>query len=725
MALRRLYGHRMRQSTGSGPRFIGRALAIATTAGLAALVGCSTPTKITGDEPDPSGADDTGEPAASAKVEPTIELGPVTKGSQREHEAGVAWVFDDDPTNPAKMDIGEAEARGYTVIDLSDNWVPYILSNKTAGADDATENTYASTYVDLANNRVDHWGDALEPTDRNYLELYGIPSTLTVLQQEWNELDTDVAPCLEAAGYDGSAFGRFAGVIAYRKGVKSKRNKSARYYRAQLHKKMRRAGLDPDNADDVLAAATNPKTKQMYGRWRGFQDEVDVITQAQIRFRCERLFTGGDGSGKFKPGIYDSPTTHALATFERKHDLMGWGHFKADNLAMLGLDPNDSVHGRLIRIIEERTMISAGVLEDGSAADWKNSGGKEWTWKDAEGQEHALRDLATEYTQAVVAALDIDTPAKARERLATLSDLSEKGFESLLIAVKLPPKPAYYAQNMQFNAVVDRGDVWYDFPYDDEGNKVSQRRRRRPKFTLYVEYEGQKIPIVHWGTTIGSWRNEIKDGELMLKYKNSDVGARVWKHIVAAPVWIPPSNTPAAELIKGAWRKGKFKTDVNYPIIGPGYRSAYGLVAAYHIKQVTRADGTIAEFDNGIRTHGSVDYMSILRRFSHGCHRLYNMNAVRMFSFVLLHRDYERQGQQSVGVGRYIQHEERQFHMKIKTRGYRYELADPIPIEVTNGRIKGRRHSPIAEYVPRPVKEEPPVDGEEVDSSVEITEVAP
>ena len=45
----------------------------------------------------------------------------------------------------------------------------------------------------------------------------------------------------------------------------------------------------------------------------------------------------------------------------------------------------------------------------------------------------------------------------------------------------------------------------------------------------------------------------------MLKYKNSDVGARVWKDIMAAPVWIPPATTPPEELIKGYWRKGKFK----------------------------------------------------------------------------------------------------------------------------------------------------------------------
>jgi hypothetical protein len=78
-----------------------------------------------------------------------------------------------------------------------------------------------------------------------------------------------------------------------------------------------------------------------------------------------------------------------------------------------------------------------------------------------------------------------------------------------------------------------------------------------------------------------------------------------------------------------------------------------------------------AELDNGLRTHGSVDYMSILRRFSHGCHRLYNMDAVRLFSFVLLHRAYTRQGQQDVGVRRNLDVEGKTYNMKIDTRGYK------------------------------------------------------
>jgi hypothetical protein len=161
----------------------------------------------------------------------------------------------------------------------------------------------------------------------------------------------------------------------------------------------------------------------------------------------------------------------------------------------------------------------------------------------------------------------------------------------------------------------------------------------------------QKIPLVHWRTTIGSWRSEMYNGSEHYKYKESDVGDRVWKEIVAAPVWIPPATTPPRELVRRKWKDGKVRTVVNYGEFGPSYTSAYGLVAAYHIKEIKDADGTWkADFDNGIRTHGSVDYMSILRRFSHGCHRLYNMSAVRMFSFILAHRELHPRGPDQAGL---------------------------------------------------------------------------
>ncbi|MEM7152927.1 MAG: L,D-transpeptidase [Myxococcota bacterium] len=661
--------------------------------------------KSVGEEPPAAGlgAAAPSDPEEAPEVEhiPTEEeLGPVTKNSFREHPAEQVWIFESGQ-EPRSVPIGAAESWGYSVIDLSNDWTPYIFSDKTAGADDTQANLYREKYIGLANDRIDHYGDELSEHQHNFLELYGIPPSLAVLQREWAWMDAEVKPCLEQAGFDPEVFHGYDRTIAYRKAGQGKRNKSARRRRAMLGKAMRKAGLDPSSEEDLAKAAEDPATQKAHKRWRQDQDVIDIIDHAQRRFRCERLFNGNQGRGKFKPGIYDSATTHALANFERKHDVMGWGHFKPDNRAALAMSTDASTHARLLRVITERVVMSTGIIEDGSAAQMDEG----FRWTDADGVEHELPNLVDDYTETVIEALGVGTPDDAKAALAMLSDLGEGGFENLLIAVKLPPRPAYHSDDMQLSAVIDRGDVWYDFPYDDEGNKVGQPRKRYPHVTLFVEYEGQKIPVVHWRTTIGSWRTELSEGEVMLKYKNSDVGPRVWKNIVAAPVWIPPPTTPAKELVKSSWRKGKFKTDVHYSEIGPGYKSAYGLVAAYHVKQIKNEDGTVrAEIDNGIRTHGSVDYMSILRRYSHGCHRLYNMDAVRLFSYVLRHRDYTRHGQQNVGVRRNLEVDGKSYLMKIDTRGYKYELVEPIPIRVLEGRIRGSRQYPVDDYVPKPVK---------------------
>jgi hypothetical protein len=624
------------------------------------------------------------------------------KVSHREHPSGQAWAFDPG-AEPRKLEIAQAEAAGYTIIDLGNSWTPYIFSEKTTGQDDSTPNDYRQRYIDLANDRVDADGEKLAKHERNFLELYGIPPTLHVVHSEWLTAEQDIQPCLDAAGFDPEVLKSYSGVIAYSK--KSAGDaKKARRLKASLEAAMKKQKLDPS---DLELAKDHPKLANAYATWKELQTKVDVIDHAQRRLRCEKMFVSEEGVGKYTPGVFDSSTTHALAAFEKKHAIMGWGHFQPSNLAVLALSQPESLHRRLLRVVEERTVSGAGILEDGSAAKWK----PKLRWKDSKGDEQPLRDMVGEARAAVVAALDLATPESARRQLDRLSDLGGGNFENLLVAVKLPPAPEYYAEDMKFDVVIDRGDVWYDFPFDAAGNKLAQPRERYPHLTLYVVHGEQKIPLVHWRTTIGSWRTEMHNGVEHYKYKESDVGDRVWKEIVAAPVWIPPATTPPRELLKRKWKDGKVRTLVNYAEFGPSYTSAYGLVAAYNIKEIRNADGTWkADFDNGVRVHGSVDYMSILRRFSHGCHRLYNMSAVRMFSYILAHRHFIREGQIKLGFGREFTHEDETYKIQLKTRGYRYQLAESIPVHVLEGRIRGDRKSPIEGYVPKPTPAPAPGD---------------
>ena len=118
--------------------------------------------------------------------------------------------------------------------------------------------------------------------------------------------------------------------------------------------------------------------------------------------------------------------------------------------------------------------------------------------------------------------------------------------------------------------------------------------------------------------------------------------------------------------------------------------------------EIPREDGTTGWFDNGIRVHGSVDYMSIMQRHSHGCHRLYNHLALRLFNFVVRHRQHTRAGQTVVTYRRNFELEGRPYRIEIDTRGYLFQLDPPVPVEVLPGRILGTTQSPPQRPVRKP-----------------------
>ncbi|MFY0537878.1 hypothetical protein [Nannocystis pusilla] len=626
------------------------------------------------------------------------------KTSQREQSAGHAWVFEGPGAEPKRQEIAAVEAAGYTVIDLSNSWVPYIFSEKTVAVDDAQPNDYRKRYVDLANNRVDADGEALDKHERNFLELYGIPPTLQVVAGEWRAVDGEIGPCLQAAGFDPEVLRAWTGGgIAYADKKTGDARKLARL-KASLEKDLKKAKLDPADLEQAKGHPSSAAPTTTGGRCRARSTSSTTPSVGSAARRCSS-----------RPRAR-APTPRASST---RRPPTRWRSSRRSTRSWAGATSRART-SRPSRARRTRAPTAGCCGSSRSASSrarrssrtaaprWK----PKFRWKDRRGEEQPLRDVVRESVDAAVAALDLGTPESARRQLDKLSELGAGNFEDLLVAVKLPPRPDYYLEDMTYEVVIDRGDVWYDFPFDSTGKRLSQPRERYPHITVYTVYEGQKIPLIHWRTTIGSWRSELYNGGEYYKYKDSDVGPRVWKEIVAAPVWIPPATTPPRELVRRKWKDGRVRTVVNNAEFGPSYTSAYGLVAAYHIKEIKNPDGTLkADFDNSIRTHGSVDYMSILRRYSHGCHRLYNMSAVRLFSFILGHRQFVREGQIKLGFSREFVHEDQTFKISLKTRGYRYKLAQPIAVDVTEGRIKGTRQKPIEGYIPKPSDTPAPADG--------------
>ena len=635
-----------------------------------------------------------------------------------------------------RVPLDGVRASGLLDVDLSDEWAPFIFSESDGPGGEEKPNGYRRAFISLANDLggpdeiflgrpegiyavlraaglsgdkdsaesaqgrrvIEEARRALrQRREPNFLEAYGIPPTFSVLLAR---LEQDRArTCYGTIDLAGLA--AFDGTVTYqsRDQARHEYNEAlgdAAWVEKQIAKAMEGQGdaAPPRERDEwiKLIAADDAKAAARVERYRRGQVRLRAIRAAQARLACEGLLPP---RAKHMPGQFDLATNEALADWERKNNIFGWGFLGGETLAALQRPVLDLHFDTFRRILMERIADAAGIIEDGSV-----SGGKHPAlYKDAAGVEHPVPNLLADYTDSLMEALQVRNPQDMQRTLAAFRSQGVKDW--LHVAWAPPPLPPYYGHTMDLSAEIDRGDVWYDFPFDEKGKPIPQPRIHFPHLTLYVNWKKQKIPLCRWRTTIGSWRSEMHpNGKVYFKYKNSDIGPRVWKDVVAGPVWIPPEGTPAKDMLtrKTLDRDKGAVLAVNTDVMGPGFQSAYGLVLAIH----HRKSGGNSFFDNQIRTHGSVDYTSIARRFSHGCHRLVNNRAVRLFDFVLHHRPFKRVGNVPLTLRRHFEYEEKDYHFMLSTRGYTYELTPPVPVVVTLGNVMGKVKKPIEAFVPKP-----------------------
>ncbi len=584
------------------------------------------------------------------------------------------------------VDADGARAQGLTVVDLSDDWAPAVFADGTAPDGTLLPNRYRAVFTGLANDRTDGDGQPLSSGEKNYLELYGVPPTLSVLRERF----------LADAGRACDPTFNIGALLAVDSietwGASTEQKELAKQQARAQRLEAARAQADADTLEALAAA--DPRWAKDVKAHRRAEAERAAFAEIEKRLACEGLLDLD--RARHKAGRYDSVMRKAMFDFQQKHTVIDQADLRRSTLEILARPPLANDYAALRRVLAERVADAGGIIEDGSAS---SGAAGPVTYLGADGARHAVPDLVTQATDLLLARLDLGTPEQA---LAFFRRHPAADFRWLRAAVRLPPRPEYYGAVMELSAEIDRGDVWYDFPFNDAGARVPQPRERFPSFTLFVRWRGERVPLVHWRTTVGGWRSELaSDGQEYYRYKDSDVGPRVWRHIVTAPVWIPPPSSPLGSMVKEKKVNGTFVRVTNYDETGPGYLSAYGLAAAIH-EQMRKAPEGVTYFDNGIRTHGSFDYTSLRGRFSHGCHRLYNNLAVRLFSFVLQHRRVRTLGPIALGSRRWFYSKGEVFEMRLPSRGFYFELTPPLPVETLEGRIKGAQPKPIAGYVRKP-----------------------
>lgn len=575
------------------------------------------------------------------------------------------------------VDAKAAESVGYTIVDLRDSWSPLILAEQHTPEGAPLPNRYRRVFVGLANDQLDSDGEPLEPGEKNYLELYGVFPSLSVLRARFIEdadsacHDTESVAVLEAVE-----------TVSY---VAPNMLKKEEKKLAKIRKEIADARKRGRFASDEALVAAKPDFGAKVELLAKRAAEKPAMAAVEKRLACEKLLTN---TSKHAPGIYDDAMRLAVRRFQQKHMIYEANYLRSKTVDALARPPIDNDYDGFVRTLRERVVSAAGVIEDGTGGTQKAPG----------------LNLVDDYTKAFVDQWSLTDKDAV---LAFFKRHPAEEFKTLRAAVKLPPRPAYYGPDMDLSIVVDRGDVWYDLPFDDKGNFKPFPRKRYPTLTLFVTHEGKKLALARWRSTIGGWRAEqATDGYEYFRYKMSDVGPRVIRQVVSGPVWIPPTSTPIRSLVKSKSVNGSWTKLVNYEELGPGYLSAYGVVAGYFV--VPGQDGR-SDHDNGVRAHGSSDYLSIYSAngFSHGCHRLPNHIAIRMYSFILGHRNHTVAGDQPLGFTRQFLQSETVYEMRIPSRGYAYYLDPPLPVTVLEGTIRGAQKKPIIGYVPKPNEKYP------------------
>ncbi len=622
-------------------------------------------------------------PAAGSTVPEAAPLAP----SDPSHPTR---VFVDGQDKTATLPVTDLAGQGFTLLNLRNDWTPVIFAEFKDADGNTLPNRYRRIYMGLANNRTDGDGRDLPAGAQNYLELFGLPPSLGVVRARL--LGDEEKACHQDIDYD---------LLASLERIplrKPSEQKTAAAANARLRKQLDEARAQAGAASDEALIAAQTDLKDEWAAVDLFDRQTRGFDEVIERLKCDGHLKP---KARFKLDPEDPVLREALLSFQMRHMIYESPGLRAGTMKVMGKRPLQSNFDQFVRALRERIADAAGILEDGTAA----ADDPPQTWKNAAGETLPVPNLVEDFTQAALTQIGLETPEKL---LAFLKLHPAEDFEWLQAAVRLPPKPEYYSDHMELDIVVDRGDVWYQPTWDDGGVMRYPARDRMPKLYLAVKHGDQRFNLVKWPTTIGGWRAEqAANGYEYYRYKGSDVGKRVIRKILSGPTWVAPPSTPIRGLVKAADVNGHRERIVNYDEMGPGYLSAYGLVAGYFV--VPGVDGR-GDFDNGIRAHGSSEYLSITNpsKFSHGCHRLMNHLAVRLYDFMLRHRKHEVMGDLKLNASRQFYKDENVYEVRLQTRGFEFQLTPPVPVNVLEGRIRGSWSRPFDGYLPKPDLVYPP-----------------
>ena len=271
-----------------------------------------------------------------------------------------------------------------TPIDLSDDWTPFIFDDMQGADGQPLSNRYRSVYIGLANDHGDPDGQPLAPGEHNYLELYGIPPSLSVLRARF--VDDKQRNC---SAVDLSKLAAVKSIPPRGDKAEMAVAKLAAQLRA-LEKERKKARLE------TLAelAEAQPKLAKAIAEVQKYAAERAAFPEVEKRLICEGML--GEKS-KHKRGEWDDPMRDAIIRFQHKHMLYDAAALRPETMSALGRSLLVNDYAALVRVLTEQIVAATGVLEDGSIG--------EKTYDSASGQKLPVRNMVDEAVKATLAQL--------------------------------------------------------------------------------------------------------------------------------------------------------------------------------------------------------------------------------------------------------------------------------------------------------------------------------
>jgi len=647
------------------------------------------------------------QPAAQAKEAAPAQAAPAAA----EAEAGSGGIMIVEGGHAAGQTTAENARRdGLTIVDLSDDWLPYVFSEEPG-----KPQPLRPYLIDLANGRFRSGSQYSRARADRFFEAFGIFPSLNLMRRRL--ADKKRHACHQRVK---------DGVLE----ELSARN----VIPAEEAEKV--PNPDPATAKETPMVTTG---RTVSPRPLTAQEKRAVIAM-QAHLRCEDLLPGKANAGRM-----DRRTSEGLKTYQHLQMLADNANLDFETRSALLGDSREQDFRALLRALRARVVDVTGLIEDGSALGAQGqvqgrvidtnefqplsappgaakpnppsaaAGPNTAAVAPASppppaGAEASVKivpapDLIAAATQAASAALGwtspeavlastlVAPPPASKRPARKAAKLKGPAPLPTAVAIRLPPPPSYHSANMELRAEIDRGEVLLARPQlDKDGHKKWKPPvADRPTITLFAHVGDHDVALCRWPTTIGGWKMFQKsDGSMALKYKESVTGDALWTEVLATPTWHPAPGMPTSHLLIKVGDTFVPKTE----IIGPGYHAAYGLVAMVH-KQILSVNekGEPDLMDLRIRTHGTPGYRTVKRGESNGCHRLHNYEALRLAAFLVKHHANTRDGLVPEDYVRKLQYKGQEVELLSDSKGYRFKLTPPVPVKVLSGDVKGNAKS--------------------------------